>query len=258
MLLKRQKLGVFKLAKDIGLDGVEIDCGPLGNREMFENELREGEKLQSFQKAIDSLGIAVPSVAMSGFFAQSFLTRPNYEALIDDCLQTMQRLGAHVAFLPLGGSGKEWQNENSSQHSEMVKRLRRAGEMAAAKNLVIGIRTQLSAADDITLLEEVGSKGIRIYYSVQDALDNGRDPAEEFRALGADRICQIQCTNTDGYLLKDDPKVDLPAIKKALDDIGWHGWLMLERSRDASKVKDVKYNYGSNAEYCKRCLQIDN
>ena len=29
MMLKRQKLGEFQLAKDIGADGVEVDMGPL-------------------------------------------------------------------------------------------------------------------------------------------------------------------------------------------------------------------------------------
>src|SRR4051794_6046569 len=41
MLLKRQKLGAFKLAHDCGLDGLLVDMGPLGNRPDIENELRK-------------------------------------------------------------------------------------------------------------------------------------------------------------------------------------------------------------------------
>src|SRR5437867_916710 len=43
MLLKRQKPGALQLAKDCGLDGVEVDMGPLGKRPTFENNLRQDE-----------------------------------------------------------------------------------------------------------------------------------------------------------------------------------------------------------------------
>src|SRR3954451_4389997 len=39
MMLKRQKPGALQLAKDCGLDGVEVDMGPLGQRPTFENNL---------------------------------------------------------------------------------------------------------------------------------------------------------------------------------------------------------------------------
>ena len=41
MVLKRQKLGEFKLAKELACDGIEMDMGGLGNREMFDNKMRE-------------------------------------------------------------------------------------------------------------------------------------------------------------------------------------------------------------------------
>ena len=107
MMLKRQKIGEFQLAKDIKADGIEVDMGPLGQRVLFDNKLREPHFQQLFRRTADSLGIAVPSMAMSGFFAQSFLGRENYKELIFDCLQSMDVMGATIAFLPLGGSGDE-------------------------------------------------------------------------------------------------------------------------------------------------------
>src|SRR6187551_3223126 len=41
MMLKRQKLGAFPLAKDVGADGVEVDMGSLGQRDSFENTLAD-------------------------------------------------------------------------------------------------------------------------------------------------------------------------------------------------------------------------
>ncbi len=248
MMLKRQKLGEFKLAKDIHLDGVELDMGGLGKRVLFDNKLREPEQAEKFRRTADSLGIQVPSVAMSGFFAQNFITRDNYKDLISDCFATMRIFGSKVAFLPLGGSGKEWK-EKGAQQDSLVARLHVVGEMAVKEGVVIGIRTAMDAQSSKNLLKQIKSNGIKIYYNFQDAADNGRDICKELRILGKKRIAQIHVSNTDAKLLKDDPEIDMPKIKKTLDKIGYTGWLVIERSRDASKVRDVKYNFGNNADY---------
>src|SRR4051794_24223818 len=41
MMLKRQKLGAFPLAREVGADGVEVDMGSLGQRDSFENALAD-------------------------------------------------------------------------------------------------------------------------------------------------------------------------------------------------------------------------
>ena len=52
-----------------------------------------------------------------------------------------------------------------------------------------------------------------------------------------------------------DPKVDVPKAKATLDEMGWSGWLVVERSRDAKKSRDVKYNFSANAKYLKSVFQ---
>ena len=254
MMLKRQKLGEFKLASEIGADGVEMDMGPLGQRVLFDNKLRDPHFQQLFRHTADSIGVKVPSIAMSGFFAQSFLKRENYRDLIDDCLQSMEVMEAKVAFLPLGGSGHEWK-EKGEVRTELVRRLHEVGEMARQAGKVIAIRTQLDARANIKLLKEVKSDGIKIYYNLQDAVDNGRDPAKELKQLGAKRVAQIHASLTDSVTLDVDPRIDMYRIKKTLDDMNWSGWLVVERSRNAKDVKNVKDNYGRNVAYLKKIFQ---
>ena len=254
MMLKRQKIGEFKLAREIGADGVEMDMGPLGQRPMFDNKLRDEHFQQLFRHTADSIGVKVPSMAMSGFFAQSFLKRENYRDLINDCLQSMDVMGAKVAFLPLGGSGHEWKEEGEAR-TELVRRLHEVGEMARLAGKVIAIRTQLDARANIKLLKEVDSEGIKIYYNLQDAVDNGRDPAKELKKLGAKRVVQIHASLTDSVTLDEDPRIDMYRVKKALDKMGWSGWLVVERSRNAKDVKNVKGNYGRNVAYLKEIFQ---
>jgi len=254
MMLKRQKLGEFQLAKDIGADGVEVDMGPLGKRVLFDNKLRDSEFQQKFRRTADSLGIQVPSIAMSGFFAQSFLKRDNYKDLIHDCLQTMDVMGACVAFLPLGGSGHEWKQAGEARQ-EMVRRLHEVGEMALKEGKVIAIRTQLDARANLSLLKEVDSKGIKIYYNLQDAVDQGLCPSKELKTLGAENIAQIHASLTDSVTLDNDPRIDLRKVKKTLDKMKWTGWLVVERSRNAKDVRNVRGNFGTNVAYLKEIFQ---
>jgi len=255
MILKRQKLGSFQLAKDISADGVEVDMGGLGQRWTFDNRFHEPAEGEHFRRTADSLGICVPSIAMSGFFAQNFIRRSNYMVPVADCLHTMDVFGATVAFLPLGGSGTDWQRSGTADRRELVRRLHAVGEMARAQGKVIAIRTALNAADDIRLLKEIGSEGIKIYYNLQDAVDQGRNPAAEILKLGSSRIAQIHASLTDSVTLDRDPRIDMTAVRRALDRIDYSGWLVVERSRDAGDVRNVKGNFGTNVAYLKEIFK---
>jgi len=256
MMLKRQKLGEFQLAKDIGADGVEVDMGPLGQRVLFDNKLREAHFQQLFRRTADSLGIAVPSMAMSGFFAQSFLKRENYKDLIDDCLNAMDVMGAQVAFLPLGGSGDEWKQAGEARQ-EMVRRLHEVGEMALSRGKTIAIRTQQDARADLVLLKAVDSEGVKIYFNLQDAVDQGRCVCKELKRLGRENIAQIHASLTDSVTLDKDPRIDLRKVKRTLDKMKWRGWLVVERSRNAQNVRNVKGNFGTNVAYLKEIFQSE-
>ena len=254
MMLKRQKLGEFKLSHEIGADGVEMDMGGLGKRDTFDNKLHQVYFQELFKKTAAEYQIEVPSIAMSGFYGQSFLKHRNYRVLIDDCIKTMQVMGAKIAYLPLGGCGNDWKTDDE-QRRRLVSRLHVAGEMAHSEGLVIGIRTGLSAKEDIKLLEQINSEGIQIYFSVQEALDNKRDLYKELKTLSRKRICQIHISETDGVTLPHSKNIDMHRVKEQLDKMGWSGWLVVERSRDAGDVRNVKKNFGMNIRYLKEVFQ---
>src|SRR5262245_14774113 len=93
MMLKRQKLGAFPLAKDVGADGVEVDMGSLGQRETFENALADAAVQNQFLGAARQNNLEICSLAMSAFYAQSFAERPTVPLMIGDCINTMKALG---------------------------------------------------------------------------------------------------------------------------------------------------------------------
>lgn len=276
MILKRQKLGEFKLSSELGADGVELDMGSLGRRVLFESkfrpkrdslklsatmeELQQLPDVKTFREEAAKYNLEFSSVAMSGFYAQSFLKRDNYVDLVQDALNTAQLFSTKVLYLPMGGSGTTWQEVNSEDYGKLVERLHTAGEMAKKAGCVIGIRTGMPAEFDLQLLKKVKSEGIKIYYSVQVACDRTKAEGykgpsstdiicKELKLLGTKNICQIHISNTDGQTLRNDKMVDMPRIKAALAKIKYKGWLVIERSRNANDARNVKGNYSDNVSF---------
>ena len=251
MILKRQKLGEFDLARQLGSDGIEMDMGGLGKREMFDNKMRDDKEAAHFKSVADSLGIEIGAIAMSGFYAQDLTKRDNYMALVEDCFDTMSKMGdVKVAFLPLGGCGNDWPKDKAKR-AIIVKRLRAIGEAAKARGKRVGIDTPLDAKGNLKLLKEIKSDGIAIFYKWQTIVENGWDIVKDIKKLGAKNICAIHASNTDRVWLRNDSTINVPLIKKALDEMGWSGWLFVERSRDVKMVRNVKMNYGANVHYLK-------
>jgi len=249
MILKRQKLGAFQLAKDIGVDGVEVDMGSLGQRESFASALTNAATRQQFLDKARELNLEISSLAMSGFYAQSFVGRTNVSRLVQDCLDTMKAMDVKIAFLPLGV------NSDLLKYPELRpqvdERLKAAGKQAEQAGVIIGVETELDADEQIKLLDEVGSPAVKIYYNLANAIQHQRDYVAELKKLGKERVCQIHFSNQDAHWLQNDPLVNAPKIKSTLDEMDWRGWLVIEHSRDTNDVHNVKKNYGANAAYLK-------
>jgi sugar phosphate isomerase/epimerase len=253
MILKRQKLGAFQLTKEIGPDGVEVDMGSLGERETFDNQLAKPEVRQQFLDKAKELNLEICSLAMSGFYSQSFAERPTALRMVEDCIETMKLMKVKVAFLPLGVKGDLV--KRPELRPAIVERLKAIAPKAEAAGVTIGIETALDAAAEVQLLKDIGSPEIRIYFNFANALQAGRDLYAELRTLGKERICQIHCTDEDGVLLENNKRLDMPKVKRTLDEMGWSGWLVIERSRDRNDPRNVKRNFGANAKYLKTIFQ---
>lgn len=253
MLLKRQKISALDLTKEIGADGLEVDMGGLGNRDTFANNLADEAVRKAYIEKAKALDIAFCSLAMTGFYAQSLATRPTYQRMVQDCIDTMVAMQLKIAFLPLGVEGDLLQYPE--RRPALIKRLKVIGEMAKQAKVTIGIETALDATAEKLFLSEIGSKHIKSYFNFSNALKNGRDLCKELRILGKEYICQIHCTDDDGVWLENNTRLDMKQVKRTLDEMGWRGWLVIERSRDANNPRDVKGNFGANTRYMKQVFQ---
>lgn len=253
MILKRQKLGAFGLAAEIKADGIELDMGGLGNRPTFDSKLGDPVERQKFLDKSKELHVGISSIAMSGFYAQSFAKRETIEPMINDCVKAMKDMKVKMAFLPLGTESDLI--KNPELRPVIVERLKWAGKQVGKIGGVIAIETSLSATDEKKLLEEIDSKYIKSSFNFANAADNGRDIVSELKILGKKHLGQIHASNTDKVWLENDTMINMPEIKKTLDEMKWSGWLIVERSRDVTQVHNVKVNYGANVAYLKKIFQ---
>jgi len=253
MILKRQKLGAFALAAEIKADGIELDMGGLGKRPTFDSKLGDPTERQKFLDKSKETGVGISSIAMSGFYAQSFAKRDSITLMINDCVATMKNMKVKVAYLPLGTESDL--TKNPELRPIIIERLKWAGKQVGKIGGVIAIETSLNATEEKKLLEEIGCKHIKSSFNFANAGDNGRDIATELKILGKKHLAQIHASTTDKVWLENDKNVDMPKIKKTLDEMNWKGWLIVERSRDVTQVHNVKANYGANVAYLKKIFQ---
>lgn len=256
MILKRQKLGALQLTKDIGADGVEIDMGGLGSRPTFDNKLLTDSIRKQFLDKAKALNLEIPSLSMSGYYAQSFCQRAEFIQSIEDCIATMKLMDVKTAFLPLGVQCDLIQKPEL--RDSVISRLKLAGGMAKKAGVVIGIETALDATAELKLLKDIDCAAIKSYFNFSNALKNGRDVSKELMILGKKNIIQIHCTDDDGVWLQNNTRLDMYKVKATLDKMKWNGWLVIERSRDAKEPTNVKKNFSANTAYVKKVFQMSN
>jgi L-ribulose-5-phosphate 3-epimerase len=253
MMLKRQKLGALPLAREVGADGVEVDMGGLGNRPTFDNKLLNDSVRQQFLDKARELNMEISSLAMTGYYAQSFCERKEFLKSINDCIATMKLMNVKVAFLPLGIQCDLV--KRPELRDSVISRLRVAGRLAEEAGVIIGIETALDAKGERQLLKDIGSPAIKSYFNFSNALKNGRDLNKELKILGRRNIVQIHCTDDDGVWLQNNARLDMHQVKKTLDRMKWRGWLVIERSRDAKAPNNVRKNFSANTAYVKSVFQ---
>ncbi len=255
MILKRQKLSAFERAAEIGSDGLEVDLGGLGSRPTFDNKLLDPVQRKLFLDKSKETGIEISSIAMSGFYAQNFAEREGIERILDDAINTAVLMGVKTIFLPLGVQGDLI--KHPERRGPMIKNLKLAGQKAEAAGVVIGIETSFNATNELAFLQEIGSPAIKSYFNFSKCVQQQNDISEELKILGKENIAMIHSSGKDSVWLENDPNIDLVKIKSTLDAMNWKGWLVIERSRDASQPRNVLANFGANSAYLKKVFQTN-
>ncbi|MBP9004046.1 MAG: sugar phosphate isomerase/epimerase [Candidatus Hydrogenedentes bacterium] len=221
------------LAAKIGLDGVEISCGdPADTLAIADPVLRD-----RYREAMARSGRVVSSLAMGLLNNAPLAEDDRAPAWLNQAIDAAKDLHAPLILLAFFGKGDLRKGRKLKEDAMKVAAARVRDALPRAKDagVTLAIENTLSAADNLRLLEMVGDDAVRVYYDIGNSTYNGYDVPAEIRAL-ADRIAQVHFK--DGGKMLTEGKVDLSAAVKAIHDIGYKGWIVLETaipSGDAEK-----------------------
>ncbi len=229
------------LAKEIGLQGVEISAGkPADKIAISEQALRD-----EYKAKMKETNIVIPSIAMGLLNDAPFATEPRAVGWLIDTIDSAKDLGAKVILIAFFGKGdlREKGKLKQDDVNEVIARLKEPSAKAKELGITLGLENTLSADENLEILSKVGSEACKVYYDIGNSTYNGYDVPAEIRKL-KDKICQFHFKDGAFYLGRG--KVKMEPIREAIMEIGYNGWIVLETGLPTmNKVKDFKVN----AEY---------
>jgi len=244
----RKDVTSFELAKQIGLDGVEVSIGfPEDNL-----KLRRPEVQKQYLAAARKYGLAVPSVAMGVLNKVPLMSEPRAALWVADTIQVAPKLGARCILLAFFGKG-ELREENKQDMLRVTEALIELAPRAQKAGVIIGLETYLSAEAHLKIIDQVRSPALQVYYDVYNAAHAGHDPLREIKLLGRDRICQIHFKDKP-FLKQGSGTVDWPAVVAALKNIKYPGWIVLETT---SPTRDVVADTRKNLKYVRELFAAE-
>jgi len=211
----------FGVAKEIGLDGVQVSLGTEKNN----MHLRQPAVQQAYRDAAKQTGVAVASLAIGELNTFPYKSDPRTIEWVSDSVDVAAALGVKVVLLAFFGNGDL--RDDRPGTDEVVRRLKGVAPRAEQKGVILGLESWLSAPQHVDIIERVGSRAVQVYYDVCNSNDRGYDIYEEIRWLGQKGlICEFHAKE-NGALLGQG-KVDFKRVRRAMDDIGYAGWIQIE------------------------------
>ena len=217
---QRARTDALTVAKQLGLDGVQVSMGSVDN----DLQLRRADVQRAYRDAATATGVRIGGVALDLMNQVPYKSDPRTEQWVSDSIDAAKALDVRVILLAFFEKG-DLLNDPDGQE-EVIRRLRRVAPRAEQQGIVLGIESWLSAPEHLRILDAVRSRSVQVYYDLANSTQMGYDILAEIRQLGRDRICEFHAKE-NGFLLGRG-RIDFPAVRKAMDDIGYGGWIQIE------------------------------
>jgi sugar phosphate isomerase/epimerase len=228
----------FDLAKQIGLDGLQVSF----NTQRDEAYLTKPDNVAAIKAAAQRTGVRIASLAIGELNRVPYKSEPRTEAWVSQSIDAAKALGVTVVLLAF--FSKNDLRQDATGKKAVIERLKAVAPKAERMGITLGIESYLSAEEHLDIIQAVGSKAIRVYYDFRNSTDAGYDIYHEIPLL-KDYICEIHIKE-NGHLIGKGP-LDWPRIRKALDGIGYRGWMQIEGAVPSGK--GITESYVENLQY---------
>ncbi len=228
--------GSFAVARRIGLDGVQVSLGTAKNN----MHLRKPEVQKAFLQAARKSKVKIASLAIGELNNVPYKSEPQTERWVSDCVDVCKALKVKVVLLAFFGKGDL--RDDPKGVDAVVERLKKVAPKAQDKGVILGIESWLSAEDSMAIIKRVGSPAVQVYYDVGNSHVRGYDIYKEIPYLGK-HICEFHAKDYKNIFGKG--KIDFPKVRKAMDKIGYRGWIQIEGATPLGMIE----SYRQDAQY---------
>jgi L-ribulose-5-phosphate 3-epimerase len=227
----------FDVAKQLGLDGLQISLGTKENNLLMQDPAVQKTYLERSRKT----GVEIASLAIGELNSIPYKSDPKAEQWVLDGIDVCQALNINVVLLAFFDKGDL--RGDSEGIAEVIRRLKRAAPKAEKAKVMLAVESWLSGWEQADIVQKVGSPAIKVYYDVGNSHDQGYDICEEIRFLGRERICEFHAKDYDFIFGRG--RVNFPAVRAAMDDIGYRGWIHIEGATPLGMIpsytEDLRY-----------------
>ena len=157
---KMSDTAAFSIAKELGLDGVQVSLGTVEN----DMHLRKPEMQQAFRKAAAAQDVEVASLAIGAMNSVPYKSDPRAEVWVRDSVAACTGLGVEVVLLAFFSKGDL--RDDPEGVDVVVERLKKVAPLAEEAGVLLGIESWLDARQHLDIIERVGSSNVKVYYDV--------------------------------------------------------------------------------------------
>ena len=248
---QRGDITKIALAREIGLDGIQVSVQyPTDGKPT----LRDPKTQAEFKRAALDNGIQICSLAIGNPGKQRLPmhTNPAFAILLAEAVEIAYNIGTNNILLPILGDS-HIDMTNQAQVDGFVTMMKEIARYAEKYDVVVGLEDWISAADNIKLLDAIGSDHVAVYYDAHNIVSRiAGDIYAEPKMLGK-RISQVHVKNANNLLETPGGKMDWPKMAKEFYDIGYRGWYVLETG---SPTKDIVADTRANIAYVKKTFKM--
>jgi sugar phosphate isomerase/epimerase len=252
---KRGDISKIALAREIGLDGIQVSLQFPADGDPASPTLRDPKTQSAFRQAALANGVQICSLAIGspGKPRLPLHTNPAAAILLVEAVEVARNIGTNNILLPILGDS-HIDMTNQSQVNTFVAMMKEVARYAEKHEVVVGIEDWISAEDNIRLLDAIGSSYVAVYYDAHNIVARGatKNVYAEPKLLG-NRISQIHVKNANMLLATPGGKLDWPRMAQEFHDIGYRGWYVLETD---SPSKDIIADTRANIDYVKKTFRM--
>ncbi|MCD6360922.1 MAG: sugar phosphate isomerase/epimerase [Armatimonadetes bacterium] len=235
---------MFRMAAEIGFDGVELEVSADYEETMLSTDEGRGELVRMSREA----GVDIPSLCVGGLWSASpaatdpdLLARSRY--LIDEAIEAAVAVGARWILIPVTPSEEEISHEECQRR--WIQEMKRAAAIAEQADVIlclenVGRGCGKSAEELKAIADAVASSHVKTYWDMGNACNFGNDAIREIELL-AEILGMVHVEDYNGTLLGEG-EVDIPGCIQQLREIGYDGWLVLETPPTDNPLEAGNYN----------------